>query len=130
MFRFLANSTLLYTSSKISLLWLTFCTKLRLRISHHAISSLLYVFTFIYYLLCCSSLILLSVDIKINPVLISSYGQSFSFCQWNLNRMSAHNYGKLSLLIAYNLVHNFDIICLSETYLTSETPPNNNACCG
>ena len=35
-----------------------------------------------------------------------------------------HNFAKLSLLTACNLVHSFDIICLSETYLNSETPPN------
>ena len=37
---------------------------------------------------------------------------------------AAHNYVKLSLLAAYNLVHSFDITCLSETYLNSENPPN------
>ena len=35
-----------------------------------------------------------------------------------------YNYAKLSLLTVYNLVHSFDIIWLSETYLNSETPPN------
>ena len=30
----------------------------------------------------------------------------------------------MSLLTAYNLVHSFDIICLSGTYLNFETPPN------
>ena len=29
---------------------------------------------------------------------------------------------KVSLLSAYSSVHKFDIICLSETYLNSETP--------
>ena len=48
-------------------------------------------------------------------------GQSFSICQWNLNSISAHNYTKISLLTAYVLVHNFGIICLSETYLNSGT---------
>ena len=60
-------------------------------------------------------LILLSGDIETNPQ------QSFSICHWNLNSISAHNYTKISLLTAYVLVHNFDIICLSETYLNSET---------
>ena len=41
-----------------------------------------------------------------------------------LNSITVHNFAKLSLLIAYNLVHSFDIICLSERYLNSETPPN------
>ena len=48
-------------------------------------------------------------------------GQSFSICHWNLNSISAHNYTKISLLTVYVLVHNFDIICLSETCLNSET---------
>ena len=58
-------------------------------------------------------LILSSGDIDIS-------GQSFSICHWNLNSISAHNFTKISLLTAYVLVHNFDIICLSETYLNSE----------
>ena len=48
-------------------------------------------------------------------------GKSFSICHWNLNSISAHNYTKISLPTAYVLVHNFDIICLSETSLNSET---------
>ena len=38
--------------------------------------------------------------------------------------MSAHNYSKISLLIAYISIHGFDIICLSETYPTSTTDIN------
>ena len=37
---------------------------------------------------------------------------------------ATHNYVKLSLLPAYNLVHSFDITCLSEKYLNSENPPD------
>ena len=36
-----------------------------------------------------------------------------------------YNYAKLSLPTVYSLVHSFDVICYSETYLNSETPPNN-----
>ena len=90
----------------------------------HAISSLFYVFILIYYLPWCSSLILLSADIETNPLPTLSSGQCFSICHWSLNSIKAHNFAKLSLLTAYNLVHSFDIICLSETYLNSETPPN------
>ena len=67
-------------------------------------------------------LILLSGDIETNPGPKPISGQRFSICQWNLNNISAHKYTKISLLTAYVLiVHNFDIICLSETYLNSET---------
>ena len=67
---------------------------------------------------------MLSGDIKTNPGPTPSSGKCFSICHWNLNSITAHNFAKLSLLTAYNLVHSFDIICLSETYLNSETPLN------
>ena len=38
-----------------------------------------------------------------------------------MNRISTHNHIKLSLLRAYLYTHRFDAICLSETYLNSET---------
>ena len=43
----------------------------------------------------------------------------FFYCHWNLNSISAHNFLKLSFLRAYITVHEFDVICLSETYLDS-----------
>ena len=67
---------------------------------------------------------MLSRDIKTNPGSIPTPGQCFSICHWNLNRIAPYNSVKLFLLNAYNLVHSFDIICLSETYLHSETPLN------
>ena len=42
-----------------------------------------------------------------------------SFCQWNLNGLSAHDNIKISLLQAYITQSNCDIICLSETFLDS-----------
>ena len=47
--------------------------------------------------------------------------QLFSICHWNLNSITAHNYLKISLLRAYILLHNFDVVCMSETYLDSTT---------
>ena len=38
-------------------------------------------------------------------------------CHWNLNSIAAHNFSKLTLLEAYNMKYNFDIIRLSETYI-------------
>ena len=49
---------------KCSLIWITFCARLRLGISRHAISTLFYVFISNYYLLWCSSLILLGGQLK------------------------------------------------------------------
>ena len=110
---------------KWSLIWVTFGRKLRLGTSRRAISSLFYVSVLIYYLLWDCSLNMLSRDIKTNPGSIPTPGQCFSICHWHLNRIAPYNSVKLFLLNAYNLVHSFDIICLSETYLNSETPPNN-----
>ena len=63
-------------------------------------------------------------DKKFNPGRKPDSNQSFSICHRNLNSMSAHNYSNISLLIAYRSMHDFDIICLSETYLTSNTDIN------
>ena len=41
--------------------------------------------------------------------------------QWNLSSSSRHNYIKLYLLGAYLSTHRFHVICLSETYLDSDT---------
>ena len=66
----------------------------------------------------------LSGDVEFNPGPKPDSSQSFSICHWNLNSMLAHNYSKISLLTAYISIHDFDIICLSETYLTSTTDIN------
>ena len=44
---------------------------------------------------------------------------SFSMCHWNLNTLTAHNYIKVSLLRAYVAIKKFDVVCLSEIYLSS-----------
>ena len=102
---------------KCSLIWITLRAKLCLGRLCRAISSLFYVFILIYYLQGCNSLILLNGDINTNPGPTPSSQQCFSICHWNLNSNTAHNLAKLSLLTAYNQVHSFDIICLSDTYL-------------
>ena len=57
-----------------------------------------------------------SGDIEINPGPKSNSYQSFSIFHWNLNRISVHNFLRLSLLRAYI---KSDVVCLSETYLDS-----------
>ena len=57
----------------------------------------------------------LSGDVEFIPGPKPDSSQSFSICQWNLISMSAHNYSNISLLTAYIFIHDFDIICLSET---------------
>ena len=56
-------------------------------------------------------------DIDVNPGPKRNCSINFSFCHWNLNSLSAHNYVKRSSLKAYNSVYKHDVICLSETYL-------------
>ena len=100
--RFLLIAMFCIIFRKCSLIWIAFCAKLVLGISRHAISSLFYVFILIYYFPWCSSLILLSGDIKTDPGSISISGKCFSVCHWNLNSIAARNYAKLSLLTAYS----------------------------
>ena len=42
---------------------------------------------------------------------------SLTFCHWNLNGLTAHDSTKISLLQVYITQHNYDIICLTETFL-------------
>ena len=69
-------------------------------------------------------LVLLSGDVEINLCPKLTPKASVSICHWNLNSISAHNDVKLSLLRAYLAFHNFDITCLSKTYLNSSISPD------
>ena len=82
--------------------------------------------TYIRHIWVCSILITLSGDIEKNPGPKPSSCDKFSVCHWNLNSISAHNFIKISLLRAYVSTHNFDILCLSETYLDSSISSNDN----
>ena len=63
----------------------------------------------------------LSGGVEQNPGPKHRSSQSFSICHWNWNSISVHNYIKLSLLRAYLSIHEFAVICTSETYLNSDT---------
>ena len=65
-------------------------------------------------------LIKLSSDIEPNPGPKRSSSKNFSICHWNLNSIASHDFLKVKILTAFNLLHNFDIICISEPYLNSE----------
>ena len=64
------------------------------------------------------NLVLLSGDIEENP---GPKYSSLTFCHWNLNGLTAHDSTKISILQAYIAQHNYDIVCLSETFLNSST---------
>ena len=64
----------------------------------------------------------LSGDIETNPDPRRNLNNHFTTCHWTLNSISAHNFAKVQFLKAYLAVHKFDIVCLSETYLNSSFP--------
>ena len=51
---------------------------------------------------------------------------NFSICHWDLNSITALNFVKVNLLQACNSIHDFDMICLSESYLHSTVPSDND----
>ena len=86
-----------------------------------------YIFSiFVVYLLYHIRLIRLSSDIELNPGPKPSSFKCFSICHWNLNSITSHDFLKVKLLTAYNVMHKFDIICISESYLNSDTSSNDD----
>ena len=79
-----------------------------------------------YFLQICTFLpfiklaLIISGDIECNPGPENIYNQNLYFCHWDLNGIAANNFIKISLLEAYNTIHNFDLICISETFLDSD----------
>ena len=73
--------------------------------------------------LCITNLLSQCGDIEINP---GPRFSSLTFCHWNLNGLTAHDSIKISLLQAYITQHNYDIICLSETFLNSSIHRDDN----
>ena len=80
------------------------------------------IFVFTFFVSFFSRKLLLSGDIETNPGPRRNLSNHFTICHWNLNSISAHNFAKVQLLKAYLAVHKFDIVCLSETYLNSSFP--------
>ena len=64
--------------------------------------------------------------VETNPGPQSKRCQDFSICHWNLNSIASHSFIKVSLLKAYMTIYNYDFICLSETYLDSSIPSDDN----
>ena len=56
-----------------------------------------------------------SSDIEVN--LGPKIKSQLSFFYWNLNGLGAHNFIKVSILHTLAATHDYDIICLSETFL-------------
>ena len=91
------------------------CTSYILKLSIISLN-LLISYSFLTELWIYSYCISLSGDIELTPGLKRDINQCFSVCHWNLNSVASHNFSKIQSLIAYNCIHKFDIICLSESY--------------
>ena len=88
------------------------------RVYFEVILQIFFIFIFLDILL------IISGDIESNPGPNNKY--NLSICHWNLNSIPAHNYCKLTALMAFNAIHKFDIICLSETFLNSSYQNEDN----
>ena len=71
-----------------------------------------------FYSFFSENLLLLHGGIEANPGPNKRY-KSFTCCNWNFNSLTAHNMLTLTSIAAYNSVHKYDFICISETYLDS-----------
>ena len=77
----------------------------------------------LFLLLCFPNLLFCCGDIENNP---GPKYSSLKFCRWNLNDFTAHDGIKISLLQAHIIQNNYDIICLSETFLNSSIETNDD----
>ena len=77
----------------------------------------------IFLFICTVNLLCCCGDIETNP---GPKHSSLTFYQWNFNGLTAHYSIKISLLQAYTFQHNYDIICLSETFLNSSIESNDD----
>ena len=80
-----------------------------------------------FFLMFFSSLLILSNDVELNPDPKKDSSKSnFSIAHWKLNSIAAQNFVKLSHLEAYNTLHKYGLICLSEIWLDSATSIDSN----
>ena len=126
-----AKNTLVYIILIVNMIFLTF-------LDQFSSCNITYLWNFMthlfYYRLLTSflsiflrkfDLLMLCGDIESNAGPRPNFGQSSSICYWTLNSIAAHNFSKISLSRAYNTIHSYNIIFLSETYLNHETLSNN-----
>ena len=71
-----------------------------------------------FYSFFSENFLLLHGDIEANLGPNKKY-KSFTCCDWDVNSLAANNMLKLSSIAAYNSIHKYDFICISETYLDS-----------
>ena len=99
-----------------------FFKKKSLRVAASVFGFLSFGFRFVFILL----ILFVCGDVELNPGPKNRNScYNFSICHWNLNSITAHNFAKVNLLQAYNAIHDFDMICLSESYLDSTVYSDN-----
>ena len=77
----------------------------------------------VFLFLCITNLLSQCGDIEANS---GPRFSSLTFCHWDLIGLTAHDSIKISLVQAYITQHNYDIICLSETFLNSPIQSDDN----
>ena len=77
----------------------------------------------LFYSLFYQILLIPHSDVETNPGPNKKY-KLFTCCHWNVDSLTGHNMVKLSSIAAYNTIHKYDFICISETYLDSCVPTN------
>ena len=126
-FAVIFGQTRLYRIFRLSYVYIYFCMllarKLQLTVTRRCVMNL--VIQYYFFLQVCLFLpymklyLIICGDVEINPGPISMH--DLSVCHWNLNGICTNDFVKVSLLEAYTAVHDFDVICLSETFLNSES---------
>ena len=74
-----------------------------------------YMLTIMYFTSNFKHLLLLEGMLK----LIQAQKGHLTFCHWNLNGLVTYDFIKVPLVETFTATSNFDIICLSETFLDS-----------
>lgn len=69
-------------------------------------------------------LLLNNADVKSNPGPRKKLTNFFSCCHWNANIILAHN--KFSLLKIYNVIHKYDVLCISVTAIFQSIRPDHS----
>ena len=97
--------------------------KKSLRVATPVFCFLSFGFRFLFILL----ILFVCGNVELNPIPKNRNScYNFSICHWNLNSITAHNFAKVNLLRAYNAIHDFDMICLSDSYLDSTVSSDND----
>ena len=65
------------------------------------------------------------IELNLGPKKRSSC-YNFSVCHWNLNSITAYHFAKIDFLQACNTIHQYDMICLSKSYLDVSVSSGND----